>query len=184
MTEDERATNGPAVDDARRISRRRAIQGAAAGAAAVAVWSAPRIEGLSLAQDTAAAASCTAGNYSSTLAANGSGNCWDDLNNNTCTTVALPAFTSNSAHFSVSGNAAGDFGPAATGSTTITVNGIDPPFEPCTVTVSGGCSGGKNFTSNANGGNTLNASGSLNFNANCSGSSNADLTVAVSCACL
>lgn len=185
MNPDEANAGGPADRDPVRISRRRAIKAGAAGAAAVAVWSAPRIEGLSLAQDTAAAASCSPGTYTGAAGGRGRNNgCWVLPSNVICGQGPLVWNVANSADFTVTGTATGSF-LNGNGSTTITVNGIDPPFQPCDVTINGSCLSPGTFTSTPAGVQTLNQDGSVSFNANCGGGTNtsATLTVSVTCAC-
>lgn len=60
-----------------RLNRRRMMQAALAGGAAAAVWSAPRIEGLSIAPDYASAATCTTSSPDFGLTAT---NCWANIN--------------------------------------------------------------------------------------------------------
>ena len=133
----------PVVADS--VARRAAMKAALGGAAAAAVWSAPRIEGLSLAPDYAAAASCTGGSmgeqsHNSNNCDSGTTECWG---NNCCGTfnwdqqIVASRFTWNG---SLAGNVNTD-----SGNVSVNVNGIDPPFQRCTVNVSGNCNNGGSF---------------------------------------
>src|SRR4029077_2721851 len=96
-----------------RLDRRAAMKAALAGAAAAAVWEAPRIEGLSVAPDVAQAASCTGGTVNSptfSAVSHSVGNlgevqfCWGALSGTACTNRTLNATTPGTT-FGVSVNA-------------------------------------------------------------------------------
>lgn len=182
-----------ADDESPRITRRRAIQAAVAGAGAVAVWSAPRIEGLSLAQDTAAAASCVSGTWTANQPVDNAHAeaCWSSTNT-PCQQVNLLFAGTGSTDFAVTGALNGSYAAPNQGNglLNVTVNGIEPPFQSCTVTVNGTCKQGTPNNNLVSGNsNTLNTSGTLTYNANCVNvrniaSATASLTVAVTCTCL
>lgn len=151
--------NGGLADQ--RIDRRRAMQVALGAATAAAVWSAPRVEGFSLAPDYAAAASCTGGSGAQTTknsnnCAAGTTECWG---NNCCGNFAYGAvnipggFTLNGV---IGGNVNGD-----NGSLNMVIAGIDPPFQQCTVNVAGNCNDGGTFRTSGGG-----TSQNFVFNAN------------------
>ncbi len=193
MHPDAGQTDRSADDESPRITRRRAIQAAVAGAGAVAVWSAPRIEGLSLAQDTAAAASCVSGTWTANQPIQNAGSdaCWS-ATNTPCQQVNLTFAGTGSTDFAVTGALNGSYAAPNQGNglLNVTVNGIEPPFQSCTVTVNGTCSQGTPTQTRVGGtNNTLTTSGTLTYNANCVNvtnipSSKASLTVAVTCTCL
>jgi hypothetical protein len=179
-----------------RIDRRAAMKAALAGAAAAAVWQAPRIEGLSVAPDVAQAATgtCVGGTTQFVKNSNGAllGRCWGntELVGAACgvatVNTALPAPWSFDAVLTFGGEWT-TLG-SSNGFVTIDVNGIDPPFERCTANITGACSG-----------NTFSAVPStLNFNSDvtavdtaqleCSGSApvvgqSASATITIACTC-
>ncbi|MCB0976731.1 MAG: hypothetical protein KDB02_04665 [Acidimicrobiales bacterium] len=144
------------TNDEQAVSRRAAIKAAFGGAAAAAVWTAPRIEGLSVAPDYAAAASCSGGSISqitknSNNCSVGSTECWG---NNCCGTWNFgPSnvggkFTLNGA---ISGSVNDD-----NGIVNLTVNGFtNSANQACTVNVAGNCNNGGSFRFR-NGGGTFN----------------------------
>lgn len=176
-----------------RIARRAAIKAAVAGTAAAVVWSAPRIDGLQIIPDYAAAASCTSPGVSNTnFSASDCGGgligaCWG---NNTGSWGSCPCSdksysVSPGFNFVVSGNVGGGIQDDS-GFINVSVNGIDPPFQKCTVEVNGACS---NFRINGNGG-TYNQTFLANGNAgpmlmdcNSSFANNASWNLTVTCVC-
>ena len=113
------------------------MKAALAGAAAAAVWQAPRIEGLSVAPDVAQAATgtCVGGTALFTKNSNGAllGRCWGTTNlagaacGGATVNTALPAAWNFDAVLTFGGEWT-TLG-ASNGFVTIDVNGIDPPFE-------------------------------------------------------
>ena len=121
------------------------MKAALAGAAAAAVWSAPRIEGLSIAPDVAQAASCTTPSPDTTTHAaeidfNLIQQCWGHLElTDNCTDFTV---TRNALNFNIGVRIGGDDGGPiflGGGFVRVTVNGIDPPFQRCTVNVQANC---------------------------------------------
>lgn len=216
-------TDVPRVElrhDARRISRREALRRVAvAGAAAGAVWAAPRIEGMSIAPDYAAAASGNNANKTTPALASsasrgyncfcfGFGNaccvvCWSGTNGSNCsgavcgnctnnctgtqnTQLIVPTFNNPNA-ITMNGALSGNVRDA-NAALNLVLNGIDPPFQQCTVAVNGVCNSGS-FTLNPPSGyaGPYNTSpGTIGpFSPQCSGSDcsnlNASLTINLQC---
>lgn len=147
------------------------LKAAVAGTVAVGIWSAPRIEGLSIAPDYAAAASCTGGNMSE----------WSLNSDNS-------GFLGNSEDWGNSGGGQQNMGARAAGPFTInayvtgnvnddngamvvTVAGIDPPFQRVVVSVSGNCNNGGSFRTNGSTV-TFNNNGTGNYLIDCQGGGN------------
>ena len=164
MSEAENAHSDPEAvtgeeTDPTRLSRRTVIQATLAGTVAAAVWSAPHIEGLSIAPDYAAAASCTGGSITQvTKNSNddccGNQECWGNgscgnfsvCSGNGCNPVGYGANVSGQ-NFTLNGNIGGDVN-GDNGFVNLTVGGIDPPFQKCTVTIAGNCDNGGSFRTN------------------------------------
>lgn len=129
-----------------RLDRRAAMKAALGGVAAAAVWQAPRIEGLSIAPDVAQAATCIGGNATATH--NSTSNigfvCWGNAPLGGCGsfTMNLPTIDGR---FNASVTVGGGEGiililpDNQNGFANVTVGGIDPPYEACTVTLNGTC---------------------------------------------
>ncbi len=142
--------------DAARLSRRTVIQAAIAGTAAAVAWSAPHIEGLSVAPDYAAAATCTGGSITQvTKNSNddccGNQECWGNgscfaCTGNGCGSAGYGANVSGQ-NFTLNGNIGGDVN-GDNGFVNLTVGGIDPPFQKCTVSIGGNCDNGGSFRTN------------------------------------
>jgi hypothetical protein len=134
------------ADRPERVDRRAAMKAALAGAAAAAVWSAPRIEGLSIAPDVAQAASCTSPsadttNHPATTSLTLVEQCWGVLN---AGAISCSDFTQNrnALKFNIGVRIGGDDGGDlfnGGGFVKVTINGIDPPFQRCTVNVQANC---------------------------------------------
>ena len=201
MTATNQSDDHPATDAARpeRIDRRAAMKAALAGAAAAAVWSAPRIDGLSIAPDVAQAASCVnpsadttthAAQVSATLVEQ----CWGVLNAGaiSCSDFTV---TRNAGRFNIGVRIGGDDGAEifnGGGFVKVTINGIDPPFQRCTVNVQTRCELGLlnspafgspiNFVINNNG--TFPLSNANQFSCNLIGYVPDNTVVNVACVCL
>lgn len=174
------------------IDRRNAMKIALGGAAAATVWSAPRIEGLSLAPDYAAAASCNA-TSTGTQVTRDSINCGtlggtECFGNACCGNFGFGTNVSaGSKTFTLNGNIGGSVN-GDNGLVSLTVGNIDPPFQRCNVNVALNCNndgsprGGGNFTFNNSG--TQNAfidcQGGGNFNQN---DPNAQVRINITCNC-
>ena len=189
------------LEDSNRLDRRKAMKAALGGAAAGAVFVAPKVAGFSIAPDYAAAASAACGTNGTT---NGGFsresvdpnlclvNCWGNKNGNwsaTCgglcgdgccadhnTVTRLPNATNGPfiLNFTVGGRVGNS------GRWNYNINGIDPPFQSCNVQVNANC----NFNGTAN--TTFNANGSRNENnatCNDAGNSNRTITVNMTCTC-
>lgn len=156
------ASAGDEGDAPRRstIDRRNAMKIALGGAAAATVWSAPRVEGLSLAPDYAAAASCNAVSTAPQFVKNsnncgyyGDTECWG---NNCCEPAGWSrTVNAGTKNFAFNGNIGGGVN-TDDGFVNIATNSIDPPFQSCRVVVSGNC----------NNGGTFRGGGTYNFNNN------------------
>ena len=175
-----------------RIDRRTAMKAAVGGAAAVAVWSAPRIEGLSIAPDIASAASCTGGTASYNKASNDCGyygdtECWGG---NCCNTVAYgPVNVPNTGSplIQLNGNIGGSVNDD-NGFINMTLSNIDPPFRSCTINVSGNCNNGGSWRSRNGTSFTFNDNSTLQAQPDCQGGGatdpNGNITLAINCVCL
>lgn len=149
------------------VHRRAALKAALGGAAAGVAWSAPRIEGLSISPDYAQAASCVGANVIFTKNANddccGNQECWGNGSCFACTGNGCgnAGYNFNVAPkpFVISGNINGSCN-GDDGRINITVNGIDPPFQRCTVNVTGNCNDSGSFRTN--GGSVFNNNGTVN----------------------
>ena len=134
-----------AVDRPERVDRRTAMKAALAGVAAAAVWSAPRIEGLSVAPDVAQAASCVnpsadTTNHAATTSLTLVEQCW--VLNAGAISCSDFTVTRNAGRFNIGVRIGGDDGGElfeGGGFVKVTVNGIDPPFQRCTVNVQANC---------------------------------------------
>lgn len=133
-------------EDEVRISRRLAMKAALGGGVAAAAFLAPSVEGFSIVPDYAAAASCTSPTPANLTRAaddcNGVleiGCCWGNVSSGNCTCGAQP-YNLSASPFSLTGNITGDCN-SDNGAVNFAVSGIDPPFQQCTVSVSGVCSG-------------------------------------------
>jgi hypothetical protein len=139
------------------VDRRTAMKAALGGAVAAAVWTAPRIEGLSVAPDYAAAATCTSGNMAG----------WTvNSDNSGLTGTAEDWGNGGGGRQDMGARAAGPFTINAyvqgsvnddNGRISVTVNGIDPPFQRVVANVAGNCNNGGGFRSNF---------GTITFNTN------------------
>lgn len=138
-------------DEQQRIDRRTAMRAALGGASAAAVFVAPRIEGFSLSPDYAAAASCTDTSGNLTFNTEKPGGCavicWGTKNGNTsggcgglcangcCSdetqNLQLPG-TNFNLRFDMGGTAA-CAGCTDNAGYRYAINGIDPPFQSCTL---------------------------------------------------
>jgi hypothetical protein len=185
------------------------MKAALAGAAAAAMWQAPRIQGLSVAPDVAQAASCTSvgpaalGGSPHAAVVAGGDQCWGGRSGGICQTFT---FLSPLAlqPFAVGVVIAGDdAGTAFTGFGfgNVNVSGIDPPWNFCTVTLQANCTLGAPSTTitrivRANGQTALSNVPSTNlctptstvasgcqFSCNEIGAVPANVTVNVSCTC-
>ena len=167
------------------LSRRQAMRAAVGGAAAVVVWSAPRIEGFSVVPDFASAASCTSStkNAASWPLSRTGNCCWGSCSAMYCWNNGASigcnygcggnvwgcSSTPTSGNLDIPKNPSGNIslsyalkgGVANSGQSdptlNMSLNGMDAPFISCTVTVNGSCSGGGNFAGGYN-------SGALNAN--------------------
>lgn len=174
------------------LDRRTAMKVALGGAAAATVWSAPRIEGLSLVPDYAAAASCNAAS-SATQVTKNSNNCGtlgstECFGNNCCGNFGYSAnVNAGSKTFTLNGNIGGNVN-SDNGLVNLTVGNIDPPFQRCNVNVSLNCNndgsarGGGNFTFNNNGTQSsfIDCQGGGNFNQS---DPNAQVRINITCNC-
>ena len=155
-----------------RIDRRTAMKAALGGAAVAAAWTAPRIEGLSLAPDFAAAASCSGGSIG-TITKNsnncGTGGSTECFGGNCCNTVSMGGATVAGNNFSVNANIGGEVN-GDSGFVNFTVSGIDPPFQRCTVNVSGNCNNDGSFR--GGGSYVFNTNGNQNSFIDCQGGGN------------
>ena len=188
------------ADRPERVDRRAAMKAALAGAAAAAVWSAPRIEGLSIAPDVAQAASCVnpsadTTNHAATTSLTFVEQCWGVLNAGaiSCSDFTV---TRNAGRFNIGVRIGGDDGGDlfnGGGFVKVTINGIDPPFQRCTVNVQANCFigliGGLNaegspdrFVINNNG--TFPVSNANQFSCNVTGWLPERTIVNVACECL
>lgn len=194
-------SENPPSEDA--LARRAALKAALGGTVGAAVWMAPRVEGLSLAPDYAAAASCVGGSASQ-LSKNsidcsyyGEQECWG---NGCCETYNFSQQSIGSKPFilnaSLSGNVNND------GTASVTINNIDPPFQRCNVNVVGNCNNGGSFRvgppggpysngNNASRNFTVNSNGTTNTLIDCQGGGgyyqpdpNGTIRINVSCECL
>lgn len=127
------------------LDRRAAMKAALAGAAAAAVWTAPRIEGLSVAPDVAQAQTCTDTVVNGTHAAVIQSDptrleCWGLLEGGACNdfTETLTLLAPFTATIRIGGSDFATPGPGF-GFVQLTVNGIDPPFESCQATITTNC---------------------------------------------
>ena len=120
------------------------MKAALAGAAAAAVWQAPRIEGLSIAPDVAQAASCLP---VTPLAVTHAGDrdilneCWgtrQPLGGCTGFNVGPEAHGRFNLALNIDGSDAGIPGEGLGGANT-SINGIDPPFQSCTANLQANC---------------------------------------------
>lgn len=128
------------------------MKAALAGAAAAAVWQVPRIEELSIAPDVAQAATTTSGTQTQNLPVNdasllGTGvTCWGaSTSQNTCGTSTLNFAIGNfNVAVTLGGGTARALGVTNqnTGYVNAVIDGIDPPFESCTINVVGSCDAG------------------------------------------
>ena len=154
----------------RELSRRDAIRKAIiGGGVAATVWSAPKIEGFSVAPDYASAASGTSGSKGGTVNSKASrdyncfcfgfGNaccrvCWGNTNgsncNGTCGNCTNNCANATTGSISFPKNIGPDIalnyaanGDVVNGGTlNLNLSGIDPPFQHCNVNVSGTCNSG------------------------------------------
>ncbi len=183
-----------------RLNRRGAMRAALGGAVAGAVFVAPRVAGFSVAPSYAAAASCTSGAGSPALNSakpdlcavicwgNKNGNAGDPFgcgcNNCKCSdetqNLSLPG-TNFSLRFDVGGTA-GCFGCGKNGGYRYQINGIDPPFQQCTLTFGGSsnCNSPATITANNNVPLTSWASGTMVCN---SDNTNVTMNVTFTCTC-
>jgi len=178
----------PAAGDRGGLDRRSAMKVALGGAVAAAAWSAPRIEGLSLAPDYAAAASCTGGTAGEiTKNSNNCGYYGDTecFGNNCCGSWGFSANIASK--FTLNGNISGDVS-GDNGNVQMTINGIDPPWQRCTVNVGGTCN---NASFRGGGTYTFNNNGTQNSFIDCQGGgsflsadTDAQIRVNVTCVCL
>jgi hypothetical protein len=177
------------------IDRRRAMKLAAGGGvAAGAAWMAPKIEGMSVSPNYAAAATCGSGSMgqiahdSNNCGYYGDTECWG---NNCCGTWGFSGTATTSApakSFSLNGGIRGGVSDDS-GRVDLTVNGIDPPHQRCVVNVSGNCTGGATFR--GGGTFTFNNNGSVNdILIDCQGGGNVtadpdgQIRVNMTCTCL
>lgn len=179
----EGARTQPADDrlSADRAVRRKLLKAAIGGAAAGAVFVAPRVESFSLAPDYAAASSC-AGGDGTDLVFNQTNcmvltYCWG----NTCCGAKNQNMTIDSRFvlsFTIDGTVVNN------GKWSFNLNGIDPPWQSCRVNVSGTCAVG-GYNGGYDNTFTNNASGISDNTATCgSWPSGNTVTVKMSCVCV
>jgi hypothetical protein len=183
-----------------RISRRRAMKAAVGSGVAAATFVAPRVEGLSIAPDYAAAASGTNATNNATINATRSNSgtayyclvtccmlCWNangiytkcaatnctaggpspcqngNSNDNYCCgnpvnharTGTLTVNKNVGSPITLNYNIWGGVGQGDPPSLNLTISGIDPPFQSCTVTINGSCNAGGFRIENANNNSTF-----------------------------
>lgn len=167
MNDDQLSTTTAPVgpEDSNRLDRRNAMKAALGGAAAGAVFVAPKVAGFSIAPDYAAAASCTSANsaltYNSEKPNLCAVYCWGGKNGNTafgcggtCTvncchdesqTLALSG-TNFKLTFDVGGSLC-CAGCSSNGGFRYQIEGIDPPFQKCNLSynISNTCAGPANL---------------------------------------
>lgn len=181
-----------------RLNRREAMRAALGGAVAGAVFVAPRVAGFTVAPNYAAAASCTSGNanlaFDSTKPTLCAVICWGNKNGNSafacgcnnciCSdetqNLTLPG-TNFSLRFDVGGTA-GCFGCSKNGGYRYEINGIDPPFQQCTLNFGGStnCNRPAAITANGNVPLTSWASGNMVCNTD---NDNVTMNVTFACTC-
>ena len=198
-----KASVGVADVDAKRLSRRTAMKAALGGVVASGVFLAPRIEGLSIVPDYAAAASCTSGSSNTgALAANDCNNligcCWGNEDNAATCACGNKSYNLSASGITMTGNYGGGCN-GDNGFVNFAVSGIDPPFQSCTASVTGTCTGSSGVgnvtwrSSNTSGNGTVfnqvfNADGSGSTLTDCNGNlasfaNNANLQISFSCTC-
>jgi len=174
------------------------MKAALAGAAAAAVWQAPRIDGLSIAPDIAQAANCGAVPARNVIHASDQNvltQCWGNLFGVCNDTVFTPAaFGKFTIGISIDGTDVG----TGFGFVNVNLAGIDPPFQSCTASVIANCVndlGGnpagsaagtpisRRFTANGNALRVANPAGTGQFSCNDLGEVPGNVGVTVQCLC-
>jgi hypothetical protein len=197
------------VTDTNRIDRRDAMKAALGGAVAAAALSAPSISGFSLAPNFAAAASqCPAGSSvtgtpstqsrsSETCVAT---KCWGTFSgicscgNYTFSLITVNAAAAQYTDPTISVTVGNQVKNNTSNNLTITLAGFNAgqPFDRCTVTIGGSCSGGSSATPTVDNGlvfgaNNFTANNTYNGRIKCPGSviqsPNGTVTIAASCRC-
>lgn len=194
MADDSRS-EGPA--ESFRLDRRAAMKAALGGAVAGAAFVAPRVAGFSVAPDYAAAASCI-GDQNTSVNRQSSDRClnvkcWGNFNSGgicACNCNAIGPLSNSVANFNLTVNGSGGAGGVTCGKNgtfNIAINGIDPPFQTCTVNVNGNCPG-TFLTFNGAGPLTYNSSSSQTVNSiGCNGGDGTgarpSVTINMTCVC-
>ena len=183
-----------------RLDRRKAMKAAIGGAAAGAAFVAPRVSGFSVVPDYASAASCVGNQNTSVVHTSqekcGNIYCWGNFDSGSfpcinCRCNGFGPLNASASTFGMTINGNGGAGGVycgRNGTFSITVNGIDPPFQQCTVAINGNCPGSfGNFVGMndyvLNGTATINTGANIGCNGASAGGNKPQATINLTCVC-